>query len=458
MQGLTVWTTSVFIVGNIAGGGVLALPKAVEDTGWIGFILIVVFGIVSTYTSMLIGKSWLMIQDRYPQYQYHVVDPYPVMGEKTYGKIGRNIVNVVMNVYNYGSAVVYMVLAAGNIETLMSKVTDDISLCYWLMILAVLLAPVICLGTPKDFWPIGVGATFTTGLACILIMAQSLYDRDPNKPVHHSATDVKKFSASFGTMVFAVSGHSVLPTIINDMKNKAELSKAALLGYGIVLTMYLPTAIVGYAVYGKDINENVIKSVHPGPSIYIVEVLVTLHLLLGFIILMNPVCQQFEAKLGVPKVFTWKRCAVRPLIVLSVLFIAESIPHFGSILSLVGGLTTTLLSFIFPCIFYMKLCKNDRLDSDAAMSESTPILDAFNESADRGNDMLGSSITPPDVQTINKNLNHSEILIPLWQRVLNYEIILIGTVGGLAATISAIIAITSPDSLSVPCYIHLQAA
>lgn len=32
-HGLTVWTTSVFIVGNIAGGGVLALPKAVEDTG-----------------------------------------------------------------------------------------------------------------------------------------------------------------------------------------------------------------------------------------------------------------------------------------------------------------------------------------------------------------------------------------------------------------------------------------
>lgn len=32
-NGLTVWTTLVFIVGNIAGGGVLALPKAVEGTG-----------------------------------------------------------------------------------------------------------------------------------------------------------------------------------------------------------------------------------------------------------------------------------------------------------------------------------------------------------------------------------------------------------------------------------------
>lgn len=33
MHGLTIWTTAVFIIGDIAGGGVLALPRAVEDTG-----------------------------------------------------------------------------------------------------------------------------------------------------------------------------------------------------------------------------------------------------------------------------------------------------------------------------------------------------------------------------------------------------------------------------------------
>jgi amino acid permease len=33
VQGLTIWKTSVFIVGEIAGSGVLALPKAVDDSG-----------------------------------------------------------------------------------------------------------------------------------------------------------------------------------------------------------------------------------------------------------------------------------------------------------------------------------------------------------------------------------------------------------------------------------------
>ena len=80
--------------------------------------------------------------------------------------------------------------------------------------------------------PIGVGATFTTGIACILIIVQSLLDRDLSKPAYHSKTDPMNFSRSFGTMVFAVSGHSVMPTIINDMKNKSDFKKAALLGYG----------------------------------------------------------------------------------------------------------------------------------------------------------------------------------------------------------------------------------
>ena len=53
--------------------------------------------------------------------------------------------------------------------------------------------------------------------------------------------------------------------------------------------------------------------------------------------------------------FNWKRCAFRTFSVLVLLFIAESIPNFGAILNLVGGSTVTLLTFVFPPFFYMKL-------------------------------------------------------------------------------------------------------
>ena len=53
--------------------------------------------------------------------------------------------------------------------------------------------------------------------------------------------------------------------------------------------------------------------------------------------------------------FNWKRCAFRTLTVFFLLFIAESIPSFGAILQLIGASTVTLLTFIFPPLFYMRL-------------------------------------------------------------------------------------------------------
>ena len=53
--------------------------------------------------------------------------------------------------------------------------------------------------------------------------------------------------------------------------------------------------------------------------------------------------------------------------VLAVLFVAGSIPNFRPILSLVGGSTTTLLAYVCPSIFYLKLCRKKR-------DESTPLF------------------------------------------------------------------------------------
>ena len=43
-------------------------------------------------------------------------------------------------------------------------------LCQWMVIVAVILTPLTWAGTPKDFWPIAVGALITTVVACVLII------------------------------------------------------------------------------------------------------------------------------------------------------------------------------------------------------------------------------------------------------------------------------------------------
>ena len=58
--------------------------------------------------------------------------------------------------------------------------------------------------------------------------------------------------------------------------------------------MYFPVSTAGYAAYGNTVVSNILSSVSHGPMKTIVTILITLHLLFGFIIVINPFSQEVE--------------------------------------------------------------------------------------------------------------------------------------------------------------------
>uniref|UniRef100_A0A2C9K492 Amino acid transporter transmembrane domain-containing protein n=1 Tax=Biomphalaria glabrata TaxID=6526 RepID=A0A2C9K492_BIOGL len=407
-HGLTVLTTAVFAVGEMAGSGVLALPAALNGTGYIGILLNVMCAIVSAYTGMLLGRCWLMVLHRYSEYQEHSRYPYPAIGQVTFGKPGRLIVSCAINFTLFGVSVVFLLLASENIQSLIQDAGANISFCYWLLIVAGCLLPITWLGTPKDFWPIAVGAVVATSVACCVILANIAEDSKTLPPAFYPKIDFKGFFFAFGTICFAFGGHPAFPTFQADMRNPEKFGKAIFIAYMIVLLMYLPVAISGYVVYGSHTQDNILQSVSAGPMRYTVEILITLHLICSFIIVINPVCQEGEQLLHIPTSFSYKRVIFRTAMMAVILFVAESIPHFGAILSLVGGSTTTLLAYILPPVFYLKLCS-----------------------------MEGS---------------WEKVTASLHEKVACAEIIAIGAVAGIASTYSAISDLAT-SSFSKPCYV-----
>ena len=110
-----------------------------------------------------------------------------------------------------------------------------------------------------------------------------------------------------------------------------------------------------YFGLGDQVTDNIVMAMSSGWQRVVVEIMLLLHLITTFPIITNPPAQAFEKLLQIPPHFNWKRCVFRSLSVLSLLFIAESVPSFGAILDLVGASTVTLLTFVFPPYFYMKL-------------------------------------------------------------------------------------------------------
>ncbi|PVD28157.1 hypothetical protein C0Q70_10742 [Pomacea canaliculata] len=378
-------------------------------------VIIVMCCVISAYTGHILGRCWSIVQERYPRYRGPVRYPYPVIGQVTFGTPGRLLISIAINFTLFGVSVVFLLLASQNVTAIVKHLFKlEWSFCYWLLIVAAVLLPLSWLGTPKDFWPIAVGAMAATSIACVILVTNMALDAKKVPTVIHGEVDLVSFAAAFGTICFAFGGHPTFPTFQADMREPAKFGKACLIAYLVVLLMYFPVASVGYFVYGTNIKDNILETVSAGPMLTIVQVLITGHLVCSFIIVINPVCQEIEELLGIERHFGWQRAVLRSVVCVIVAFVALSIPHFGAILSLIGGSSTTLLAYIAPPVFYLKL---------AATEGPWPSFS-----------------------------------VPLFEKVANVEIMVVGLVAGIAATYSAVSSLVSPGTFAPPCYISIAAA
>lgn len=409
--GLGVITAGVFLAGEMAGSGVLALPNAMTGTGWLGLILILMFTINSGFTGTRLGLCWIMLEERYEEFRGQVRDPYPAIGEKAVGRWGRIASVVSITLTLYGGGCVFIVLISQLTGSLMAGAGLHLDLCTWMVIVAAGLTPLTWMGTPKDFWPIAVGALITTIIACILIIINCVLAGEELEARVYPAPTANGFFKAFGSIMFAFAGASTFPTIQADMKERSKFPISATLAIGILFCIYFPMAAGCYFALGEKVTDNIVLAMSGGWQKVTVEVMLLLHLITAYPIITNPPAQFFEQVLNVPSSFNWKRVALRTFSTFVLLFIAESVPSFGSILDLVGASTVTLLTFVFPPFFYMKLA-----DASLTRKDWVPRI------------------------------------IPKWERVYCWLLIVLGIAGGCLATVQALLNIFSA-SMSAPCYL-----
>ncbi|KAG5880868.1 hypothetical protein JTB14_017794 [Gonioctena quinquepunctata] len=411
-EGLGLLAATLFIAGEMAGSGVLALPQALVNTGPIGIALLLVFCVNAAYGGIRLGNCWEIVEQRYPEHRIPTRNPYAIIGMKSNGKFGRCLVSICMRITLFGTGTVYLLLSSQIIQelTLEAFPTIKISGCSYFLIIALVVTPFIWLSSPKDFRFVGLGAILTSVFACILFLIQILRDAETVNTEPRRDHGFQDFFISFGTILFAFGGASTFPTIQNDMTNKKDFSMGVIIAFVVIMLLYFPISLGGYLVYGQDIKTNIAMSLSKNWLVDIGNILMATHLIFAFLIIMNPVFQDIEESLRMPTNCSFKRCFLRSMVMVLVIFIGETVPQFGRILSLVGGSTITLLTFVFPPFFYMKLCD------------------------------MRSSEWPTRT-------------IPLYERVYIWELIFIGLCGGVASTFSAVIAIFETNSLTRPCYL-----
>ncbi|CAH2000369.1 unnamed protein product [Acanthoscelides obtectus] len=413
-KGLSSFTATLFIAGGMAGSGVLALPRAIVNTGYIGILLLVIFAFNAAYGGIRLGMCWSIVEERYHEHRSASRNPYSVIASKAVGKWAGALVSNCIRVTLFGAGTVYLLLSSQILQSLLMNALPNIGFCTYFLIAAILVIPLMWLGSPKEFSIVGLGASLTTVIACVLFFTQIAFDgKNLTKPVTHAVHGFDDFFTSFGTILFAFGGASFLPTIQNDMEDKTQFPKSVSIAFGIIMVIYFPIAVAGFFTYGEDVHPNVTLSLTKTLIVDIGNILIAMHLVFAFLIVMNTVVQDIEELFKIPREFGWKRCLTRTTVVVCCIIVGETIPEFDKILSLIGGSTITLLTFVFPPYFYKKLCDREEPGWDRVRQ------------------------------------------IPLFERIYIWNLILIGILGGAASTFSAIKAIAAQDSFTKPCWWHL---
>uniref|UniRef100_A0A1I7VR81 Aa_trans domain-containing protein n=1 Tax=Loa loa TaxID=7209 RepID=A0A1I7VR81_LOALO len=303
-QGLGWIITSFFVVGDLAGGGIVALPAAIVQTNfWPGLIMNTVMALAMTYTAHMLGLNWAILQRRWPEYREHCRKPYPEMGARAMGNTVKHIVSVCIDVTQFGIAVVYLLLSAKNISDFIDAFFKiEISFCYVLLAVGICLLPITFLKSPQDFWWAIILAMITTALALIMVMIGAVMDYStcaPERAINKNIVPSNYFLA-LGTILFSYGGHAAFPTILHDMRKPYHFTRSSVMAFVIVYMLYTPVCILAYMTYGNSLRESILNSVQNTALQQGANILITLHCILTLTIVFNPLNQEAEEMFGVP--------------------------------------------------------------------------------------------------------------------------------------------------------------
>ncbi|XP_074595419.1 uncharacterized protein LOC141850644 [Brevipalpus obovatus] len=407
-KGLSVMTAAVFIAGEMAGSGILALPRATANAGWFGVALILIIAWASAKACLCLSDSWIMIEKKWPEYQnLHVRDPYPTIAGHSIGPRMKKLSSVMMDLQLFGVTLVFLLLCAELVASLIASHVS-ISYCSLIVVIGIILCPLTWFGSPADFPPVAFGAMISSVLSSIIviiILAMQSGDKIPQS--QHSAPSFKSFLLGLSTIAFAYGGAVTIPTFQNDMKKKEQFPSAVNLGFAMMLGLYLPISLGSYVIIGDSVVDNVLESCDSGTATDIVNVLMAFHVFCAFLIVINPLNQDLEQQIKVEHSFNLKRCAFRSILCAILIFTGLTVPKFGKILNLVGSATVIPQTFIFPPWFYYNLI----------------------------------NITGEKKMTLSMTIQLASIAI-------------LGVITMIAATYFAITDLIEPGSFTKPCYIH----
>ncbi|ALC39884.1 CG13384 [Drosophila busckii] len=328
--------------GNI-GTGILAMPDAFKNAGlYVGLFGTLIMGAICTHCMhMLVNCSHELCQRlQQPSLDFQNVafcsfETGP-LALRRYSHLAKRVISTFLFITQIGFCCVYFLFVALNIKNVM----DHYFFLDVRIYLLLLLLPMVLLNLVRNL-------NFS-------YMLHDLPDVNTVKPVATWST----LPLYFGTAIYAFEGIGVVLPLENNMRTPEDFGgRTGVLNTGMVIVACLYTSVgfFGYLKYGEDVKGSITLNLPQGDILsqlvrISMAVAIFLSYTLQFYVPVNMVEPFVRSQFDTTRAKDLAGTILRTVLVTFTFILAAVIPNLGSIISLVGAVSSSALALIAPPI------------------------------------------------------------------------------------------------------------
>lgn len=322
-----------------------------------GLVTLVIVAALSTYSMLLVVQCKYKLQQ-----QGNIVSKYGEIGYFAMGHIGTIIVNIALMISQTGFCTAYLIFIASNAQKFL-----DVSRH---LVISVCVPPLVVfslLRHMKELAYVALLADFMCILGLLVVLTIDLSYMNLDQDYIEPMGVVSAIPFFFGVASYCFEGVGMVLPLENSMRNKDNFMPILVSTVIIITSLYAMFGVCGYLAFGDETEAVITLNVEgTGGLATLVKIFLCLGLFFTYPVMLFPVFEVLQPLLSGNNPLEdeqtkhKKGIMLRVGVVLLTAGIAAGKPDFGRFISFIGSTCCSLLAFILPAFFYLRLCQDEK--------------------------------------------------------------------------------------------------
>ncbi|KAK9925074.1 hypothetical protein M0R45_033415 [Rubus argutus] len=336
----------------LSGVGILTVPYALASGGWLSLALLFLIAAAAFYSGLLIKRCMDMDSN---------IRTYPDIGERAFGKKGRILMSIFMNLELYLVATGFLILEGDNLHNMFPNTGFEVEgfriggkECF-IVIVALVVLPTVWLDNLSLLSYVSASGVLASAISLGSILWTGAFDgvgfHQKGSPVNLSG-----IPTAVSLYAFCYCAHPVFPTLYTSMKNKKQFSNVLLVCFILCTICYASMAVFGYLMFGSTLQSQITLNLPTHKISSKVAIYTTLvNPISKFALMVAPIMNAAKRWFPSYKNTRFFNLLIGTTLVISSVIVALAVPFFAYLMELVGAFLSVTAAIIMPCLCYLKI-------------------------------------------------------------------------------------------------------